>query len=345
MKKVIGIWLTAILLIAALTACSQNAKPADEKAPQKTEEASSDTKTSDTSSSEANKAPGEAVPFEVVGQSSEDAPTDQGQTEVRLGGNVTVEEKELVIKGTSNLLPGAIVEAEVTSKGYNMWGYKAKTEVNGDGSFEMTVKKPDVKNTMDVELSFDPYDQSDRLKKVYGDSGEKLAGPFVYQSSNFAEMAYYAAAYAHVAHDAPLKTAVAFETPKWDRPSDYGDPTVWFKPTVTKDEKYLYVSVKSNLLEGATVKGDVDIPGHIHYGYTDSTRVKPDGSFTLQIAHPKKVKEYYFLIRYEPEEVTWPTLKEAYGTKGEKLKGELVKVKDKDDKTINIVEMKIKITE
>ncbi|MEJ8547747.1 hypothetical protein [Brevibacillus borstelensis] len=348
MKKGIGLWLSALLLIAALAACSQSAKPVDDKAAQKTEEAPSDTSaqnSSDTPSSEANKTPGEAVPFEVVGQPSEDAPADQSETEVRLEGNVTVEEKDLVIKGTSNLMPGAILESEVTSKGYNMWGYKATTEINGDGSFELTVKKPDVKNTMDVKLSFDPYDQSERLQEVYGKNGQKLTGSYVYQYSNSAEIAYFAAAYAHVAPDAPLKTTVAFETPKWDKPSDYGDPTVWFKPTVTKDEKYLYVSVKSNLLEGAAVKANVDIPGHTHYGYTDSAQVKPDGSFTLQIPHPKKVKEYYFLIQYEPEELMWPTLKEAYGTRGEELKGELVKVKDKGDKTINILEMKIKITQ
>ncbi|UFJ39843.1 hypothetical protein LOK74_17575 [Brevibacillus humidisoli] len=288
--------------------------------------------------------PGEPVEFEVVSTASEDAPEDQGNLDVRLEGEITVNGKNLIIKGQSNLLPGTEISNDVNVKGYNVWGYNEETEVAGDGSFELEIKKPDVKNTIQVELYFKPEFQSERIKKAYGENGEKLTGPYVYQYLDSDEIKYKAAAYAYVDPEAADGTKVAFETPKWDKPDDYGQPTIWIKPTVSKDEKHLYVTAKSNLLEGTEVKANIDIPDHWHYGYTDNTQVNPDGSFMLQIEHPKDVEMYYFLIQFVPDDDMWPTVTEAYGAKGEKLKGDLVKVKDTNDETVNMIEMKVKIT-
>lgn len=347
MSKLRWIWLTLLLPVLILAGCNQEPKPQPET---EKSQSQASTQASITPESSAQNKPkdeakpeGEAVNFEVVGQPSSDAPADQGDTKATLGGEITVNAKTLTIKGTSNLLPGAKVEANVTAKGYNMWGYDDTTEVNSDGSFELEVKKPDVKAKMEVELSYTSDQQSERIQEAYGKSGEKLSGDYVYQYLDTDKVKYKVATYAYVDPKAQTNTKVPFETPAWDKPSDYGQPTIWIKPSVTKNKKSLTISAKSNFLEGTKIRGSLDIPKHVHYGYTDQAEVKPDGSFTLQIPQPDKVKQYYVLIQFEPDDNMWPTVKEAYGGKGEKLKGEYIKIKDIDKTTINMVEMKIKV--
>ncbi|MFS0555144.1 hypothetical protein [Brevibacillus sp. 179-C9.3 HS] len=348
MSKLSGIMLSAFLLIPILSGCSQEVKPEATESGQSQNQPLTQTTTAPESSAEAKpnsdtKPEGEAVNFEVVGQPSGDAPPDQGDTKATLGGEVTVNAKTLAIKGTSNLLPGAKVKANVTAKGYNMWGYNDETEVNSDGSFDLEVKKPDVKAQMEVEVSFTSDQQSDRIQEAYGKIGEKLSGDYVYQYLDSDEIKSKVATFAYVDPKAQTNTKVPFETPVWDKPSDYGQPAIWIKPSVTKTGKSLTISAKSNFLEGTKISGGLDIPNHVHYGYTDQAEVKPDGSFTLQIPQPDKVKKYYVLIQFVPDDNMWPSVKDAYGEKGEKLKGELIKIKDADKQTLNMVEMKIKV--
>ncbi len=334
MRTQIRYWSAMLLISMILFGCGQadNSYPAPAEASKQQPANDSQTK-------------GEAVSFEVMNTSAENAPADQGNVEATLGGEVIVNEKTLSIKGKTNLLPGAKVVGDLTVKDYNVWGYQQRTEVRPDGTFELELQKPEMKKEIRVELSFRPSEESDRIKSNYGENGEKLSGPLVYQYLDSQTVKHELAAYAHIAPDAPLQSKIPFETPQWEKPSDYGQPTIWIKPTVTKDEKHLYVTAKSNLLEGTRVKADIEIPGHWHYGYNDLQVVKPDGSFSLEIPQPESdVDMFYFLIRFEPDEQMWPTAVEAYGAKGEKLKGNLVKVKDIDNKTVNIIEMKIKIT-
>ncbi|TQK73833.1 hypothetical protein FB479_102470 [Brevibacillus sp. AG162] len=348
MSKLRGVLLSGLLLIPILSGCSQEAKPVEAESGQTQNQPSTQTTTApeptaETKAKEETKPEGEAVNFEVVGQPSSDAPADQGDPKATLGGELTINSKTLTIKGSSNLLPGAKVKANVTAKGYNMWGYNDETEVNSDGSFELEVKKPDVKAQMEVELSFTSDQQSDRIQEAYGKTGEKLTGDYVYQYLDSDKLKYKVATFAYVDPKAQTNTKVPFETPVWDKPSDYGQPAIWIKPSITKNGKSLTVAAKSNFLEGTKISGGLDIPNHVHYGYTDQTEVKPDGSFSLQIPQPDKVKQYYVLIQFIPDENMWPTVKDAYGEKGEKLKGEFIKIKDSDKKTVNMVEMKIKV--
>ncbi|QQE73448.1 hypothetical protein KDJ56_16275 [Brevibacillus composti] len=226
-----------------------------------------------------------------------------------------------------------------------MYGYKGEAVVGEDGSFELTVKKPKVKHTMDVKLYFSLSGQSDRHKEMYGPGGEKFDGPFVYQDSNFAEVWNYLGYHFYVDPASPVNTTVSYETPVWDRPADYGEPLVWLKPAVTKDDEFVYIKVKSNLLEGTSVTGDIELPGTTHYGYNDRTQVLPDGSFTLQFPHPKNSKEYDYRIEVIPENPPWPTVRDAYGPNGEKFAGELVKEKELTSRTVKFLELKVKITE
>lgn len=128
---------------------------------------------------------------------------------------------------------------------------------------------------------------------------------------------------------------VPIKAPKWEKPQDYGSPEVWIETEVEEDDQFIYIEGKSNLLEGSSLSGSINIPGYISFGFSDRVLTNPDGSFHMAIRHPKtkidNLSEYELIIRFTPSDGnSYHYILETYGEQGEKLQGKLVEKEDKD---------------
>ncbi|ANY75579.1 hypothetical protein [Paenibacillus ihbetae] len=257
-------------------------------------------------------------------------------------GDIQVEDNQVIVEGTSNLPAGIEVNGEITARGYTMFGYNDDALTENDGSYRLEIKRPDItKDPLDLTVNIQPEDLSEPIQKVLGAKGELLTGPYVHQYlSGDDEIHYEIRATARIK---PGAGQARLEEPAGEKPDDQGNPEVWIKPLITLDDRNYYVSGESNLLEGTEVQLNIDIPGKIHTGYFDRSQVGPDGRFLLQIAKPKNVGEFYMMIRVKPDEDMWPTVKEAYGEHGEKLKGKHVKTEVGDSGNVKYVEVKVKV--
>lgn len=285
------------------------------------------------------------VDVEIVsGTPAKDAPKDQGEPEVWIQGKAVVEADKIVVSGMSNLVPGVEVDAEMDATGYTMVGYREDTETAEDGSFTMELKKPDIKEgVLDVTISFTPSEQSAEISN-YGARGEKMTGTFIHQFEEDGEIYRKAVTYMHIDAKANAGSEWNMENPVGEKPADYGDPKVWIKPEVKAENGFYLIRGKSNLLEGTEISADVDIPNYIHFGYGESTEILPDGSFQLKVKQPKKdVGTFYLVLEVEPDEDLPKTVREAYGQRGEKFAGDLVKTEQEDKGPVKYIEMKMKV--
>lgn len=302
--------------------------------------AAADGNVSDNSSSAENK-----VDVEIVsGTSSEHAPKDQGASDVWLQGSAKIEQDQIVISGTSNLVPGAKIEAEIDAAGYTMFGYRKQAEINNDGTFEMDIKRPDIKEgTLEITISFKPDQQSADLEP-YGANGEKMTGTFIHQVEEENRTLHKAVTYIYMDAAAEIGSEWKSENPVGEKPDDYGNPAIWMKPEVNAEEGFYLIKVKSNLLEGTVVSGDIDIPDHVHFGYGEKTQVLPDGSFQVRAKQPKKnVGSFYLVLQFKPDENLSKSALAAYGKLGEKLSGDLVKTEQTDEGALKYIELRMKV--
>lgn len=289
---------------------------------------------------------GSNVNFEIeTGGKSEDAPADQGDPNVWIKAIAKLENERVVISGTTNLLPGVKMKADLTAAGYNMWGYNDEADVGRDGTFKFDIKQPNIKEGMlDITISFVPEKQAGEME-AYGKDGSKLYGPYIHQYEESDQVYQKAVAFIHVNAD-PEKAGQEWETEiPGEKPEDYGSPAVWITPVISFDGTRYQIKATSNLHEGVEVKADVDIPDHWHIGYGESAKVMPDGSFSLQMKKPGKVDTFYIVLKVIPNEDMPKAAKEAYGTNGEKFDGELVKAEQSDQGSISVIQLKMKIKE
>lgn len=162
MQKKAGLWLLALILSAALAGCMQSEKPQEGTA----------TETAAGSPSELTGKPsGDAAPSEDGDETASDVGEDQKKIEVKLDGQLTVHENDLVIKGTTDLLPGAILRA---------YGYNDRTQVLPDGSF--TLQFPHPKNSKEYDYHIEVIPENPpwpTVRDAYGPNGEKFEGELV----------------------------------------------------------------------------------------------------------------------------------------------------------------------
>lgn len=344
--QLVSVLMMAVMVLSACGGGESKEETAPAPSPLASAEAAETAAPSPEVSPTASADAGEAVDIEIVqGSASENAPEDQGNPEVWIKGDGTLEADKLVLQGTSNLAPGVKVKGEIDAAGYTMFGYDDTVEVNNDGSFTLEMKRPkDIKEGMlDLTVSFDPAGQDANIE-AYGASGEKLTGPYIHQYEDDDEVFKKALAFLHVDAASPAGTKVPLEVPTMNKPADYGSPKVWIKPEVTADGSYYQIKGTSNLLEGTEVEADVEIPDHWHYGYKEDTTAGPDGSFQLRMKKPKDIGEFYLILEVRPEEDDMPkAAKETYGLKGEHFTGDLVKTEQTDEGAVNYLQMKIKI--
>src|SRR5699024_10991643 len=99
-------------------------------------------------------------------------------------------------------------------------------------------------------------------------------------------------------------------------PDDMGDPNVWMEVDEFNDDgEYYYMQGKSNLIEGSMLELS---SGH---GRDARTLVEKDGSFDFKF--PYEETDDPFVIKFRHEEYQWNIIEKTFGSKGQKLKGDL----------------------
>lgn len=260
-----------------------------------------------------------------------DAPKDQGDYEVRFEGEAERKGKLITIKGQTNLLPESRLVIWLDSVEGTIIGGRGDTQVKEDGTFETELKIPkSSEGLLEVNLKFDPNSDNQPIKDHYGENGEKLKGPFV-RLNEEAEMQRNVTLLTLEIPQDESSASVKIEKPNWDKPNDHGSPTVRIDdPDIQKDDKYLYIEGKTNLLEGTRIKGNLDIPNYIVSGLSDVTEINPDGSYKLIIEKPasmnklKDIKNYELVLSVSPIDGQWKSNLIIYGVNGEKFQGDHV---------------------
>lgn|SRR5699024_3810647 len=270
-----------------------------------------------------------------VSQEDEEEYT-QGDYEVYIGGEVTETDDKIIVEGESNLIPGSRVvgEVSISTDTNSYWELEAKdyeyqadtTElVDEDGKFEMEMDHHGIEGketTVAVRLDFDGQ-QDDDVIRHYGDRGQNLEGPYIYQHRGESggtdpKNIFKKAEVTTVFTTEDEKVVRQFKEPNWyEIPDDMGDSRVWLEvEEVNDDGEYFYIHGKSNLIEGSRLML------YRNENREAITMIKPDGSFDFKFDY--EYKEDPFVIRFRPDQNQWNIVEETYGAKGQNLVGKLV---------------------
>ncbi|WP_110934227.1 hypothetical protein [Paenibacillus bouchesdurhonensis] len=346
LRSMLLVWAMILIAVIVLAGCGKNSdegKAEDNPAVSIADGNDTSNPVPDSNAS-SNDGDGQKVNYEIETNGNlKDAPADQGDSNVWIKGKARLENERVSVTGTTNLLPGVKMKADITATGYNMWGYNDEADIGRDGTFQFDIKKPNIKEgTLDITISFVPEEQAGEVE-AYGKDGNKLTGPYIHQYEKSEQIYKKAVAFIRVgANPESADEEWEVEIPG-ERPEDYGSPDIWITPVISFDGTNYQIKAKSNLLEGVRIKADVDIPDHWNIGYGENAQVMPDGAFSLQMKKPKNVDTFYIVLRVVPAEDMPKAAKEGYGVKGEKFDGELVKAEQSDQGSISVIQMKIKI--
>ncbi|GAA0489970.1 hypothetical protein GCM10008986_14860 [Salinibacillus aidingensis] len=273
------------------------------------------------------------VSFEV----QQSAPEDQGEMEVWLEGDFTIKNKVVTVNGTTNLLPESELYLDFDWQDGSIIGGYTRTRVNGNGVFKLEKELPnDVEGIIHTELSFDMSKQDEEIQEHYGD---KLAGHFLRYETGTEEETYRKASFQKTIELDDKEQSFSIEEPRWKIPENSGNPEVELEPSIEKKGKYVVVTLESNLIGGAYVRADTEIPNYITSGYYDDGYTNPDGSATFYIRDPERemddISEYEIMISMDPtHHNNGAHVKDAYGKNGEKLSGEYLRKDHEDKQTI-----------
>ncbi|BAQ08766.1 flagellar motor protein motB [Bacillus sp. OxB-1] len=271
---------------------------------------------------------------EVVQDEPEDVAVSEniGEMDIDFAGDVKLEGQKLTIDGQSNLLEGSKLYVQIDwLEGYLIGGNRVAL-VEPDGSFTFETELPEkVDGHLTVEIKFEPINQNEDIRDHYGETGDRLEGPFVRLSDYDQETQYQkASAILEIAQNSG-QTEAEIIAPEWNQPEDYGTTEIRIDSIdVTKDDEYIYVLGKSNLLEGTKLRGRALIPNYITSGFIGHATVNPDGSFRILFENPETNERIKILADYEITVETdivgtsYPDVLTTYGENGRKMTGSLV---------------------
>lgn len=245
--------------------------------------------------------------------------------EVQMVGEVQIGD-DYLIEGQSNLPADAELEAviylhdEEVSKGHT-----AHTEV--DGSFQISIEDPEITDgEVDVHVRFRPADQDDEsFKELYGEVGEEMEGDYIYLYPSIKRK--YHEARMNASFNASEDDSAVFETPEWERPDDYGELDVRMEvEELIEHDAFYELHMKSNLVEGTKLKGDLGAPGYETAGFLTDAWVQPDGSFIMKLQKPdvEEADDVHLKVELIPNSLVFMYTEELYGGDGEHLEGDLV---------------------
>lgn len=262
----------------------------------------------------------------------------QGDYKVAMGGKMIEEEDKIIIEGNSNLIPGSRLVGEVKIIDKNVRYFEnSSTEdiefladtteiVDEDGNFYMEIDHhgTDKETVVSVKFHFDGQ-QDDEVIRHYGDRGQKLEGPLVYQHQgelggggpdNIFKKAEMSTSF----QPGKEKAIRHFHEPDWyEIPEDQGDPRVWIEVEELNDDgEFFYIHGRSNLIEGSRIAIERN---NIREA---ETYVLKDGSFNFKFDYEYKENSPFSII-FDPHDFQWNIVEETYGAEGQQLIGNLVK--------------------
>jgi hypothetical protein len=344
--KKIWFFIVFLLLAFVLIACSDDKNASNNKESNESLEQQNDGEESTNDQTEEpnddNQEQGETPDDEEEGSTddSEDvnfevqtAPEDQGDPEVSIEADFTVQDNVVTVKGTSNLLPDTELTLVADPKDYNIFGGSWNNGyVKENGEFEIEQKLPDdVDGLVFIELTMEIDEQNDEIKAHYKD---KIKSNYLRMDTDSEEGTKMIAFNKTV--NIEENQTFSMTEPSWgEPPEDMGSMNVWIEPTVEKQGEYVVVKVKSNLLDGTYISVNADIPGYITTGFGNSSHVNPDGTAVIYIDDPEQddriegLTEYELEISVNPSHYNQPAyVVEAYGENGENFEGDLAKTYD-----------------
>ncbi|MBP2077043.1 OmpA family protein [Oceanobacillus polygoni] len=260
---------------------------------------------------------------EPIKESPVDYKEDIGNLKVWIGGEMIIEDDQIIVEGQSNLLPGSIISSTGSST-LPIAAFMKNAEVQADGSFRFEYPGYDGSAIIDFRLSSLGEDTT----KHYGIYFNQVIGPQLYKTSRSDQYEVRTTLLLDADQETPYTLPI--ETPEWDElPNDYGDSNVWMDVEVTTDHKFIYVHGKSNLLEGTWLGGDLtnatDVIVPFSYDYTN---VNPDGSFDLKIPYLSLRPGMYIPLQVHANQNTWDDVLAAYGEDFGKLEGDLLQTSE-----------------
>ncbi|MDE5413290.1 hypothetical protein [Alkalihalobacterium chitinilyticum] len=329
-KGVFYLVLTAMLFLI-LVGCSEAGKTSVESGDNETEEVDVNESEENKGETEEEESSREVVNVSAVTSDIGDVPQDQGDYEVRW--EITIEEQEelYLITGQSNLLPESKVRVSANSDDYTFIGYHTNMTVEKDGTFKGELKHPQKYDT-EIDFIFEvrAHMQYDEIKEHYGELFENVQGPLVAaNTSDGEEIEYHVVSVISHAPKEDKYVTLNSKIPDWNFREDQGDLEVKIENVkVEKDDERFYIKGETNLLDGSKLHIEVDLPDYISFGYTNVTKVNPDGSFSSRVKYPDGIAEdaemniviSFHLNRNQQMDY----IELHYGLDGENLTGELV---------------------
>ncbi|UTR13156.1 hypothetical protein MM221_10850 [Salipaludibacillus sp. LMS25] len=268
-----------------------------------------------------------------------EAPEDQGELNIWWEIEIEEQEESYLVTGQSNLLPESTVRIQAMSDDYTFVGYDTTVDVKKDGSFVTELQHPQVYDTeMVLEVTLDAGRQTETIVAHYGESLERIEGPFRYVVDSDEEERRYElkSTLAYVPEEGEFATLTS-QTPEWDFPEDQGEVDVWIdKVEVERQDERFYVTGRTNLKEGAHLHVELELPDYISFGYSNVVTVNPDGSFSASVRYPDEIEEDAEMnldIEFKPyRHSQLDYIVAHYGEDGEHLSGELVEKERADDR-------------
>lgn len=259
---------------------------------------------------------------------------DKGSTEVAFDAEAEIKDNHFLLTGESNLIEGSTVFMHTYHYGAENPYLNGEFEVDENGDFEMEEEISEEGlngEPLIIRLAFQPDKEDSELQDIYGEEGEKLAGPFAHKFTNIKRTRYGAFTYADLELDEGSKTNFGIDD--FDEPKDYGDMDIWMeKENVETKDDYYIITMNSNLNELTSIRAEATVPGYETAGYTGRAKVRPDGSFRLHVPRPE-IEDENVVVKFKALSDGAIETEELYGEKGENFTGDLA-VKKQQNKII-----------
>jgi hypothetical protein len=97
------------------------------------------------------------------------------EKEVELEGSIKTVGKNIIIYGTSSLEKDSVITAQLKDIESQQIEKETEVKTDKDGNFEVKFARDHLETHYELSVAFNPSQQNDDSKKIYGDKGENLA--------------------------------------------------------------------------------------------------------------------------------------------------------------------------
>lgn len=264
--------------------------------------------------------------------------------DINMNASAFIEGDRIVVEGSSNIIPGAAIRlsAETIQRTNTQVPLGEQVTVDENGNFRAELN-PGRYDSLRLIISL-PANQQDHIQQHYGEFNSKLEGPLIYNEESYdGDMIKEARIEAVVFLQDDVRE-YSFDAPiRGEKPEDYGDKKVWMEAEVTNDHRYLYVTGRSNLIEGTRLSAEYWSSERHHMSQNQIIRpyafVNPDGSFDFMVRYNTLSKDGFLQIYTTDTERSKQTteLTNVYGENFEHVEGEYVVQRPNGSNSVELV--------